>query len=141
MDRIRAYKFSEEQKTQILSVIREVLAREDEIIFAMVYGSFVEDLPFRDIDLGIYVKNLNTTSYFDYEFDISQKVQLALESNIPIDVRIVNLAPLPFKFRVITGMLLFTQDDRVWEEFAIEVARAYMDMAPLREKYILESIS
>ncbi|MBW1930948.1 MAG: hypothetical protein JRH08_10590 [Deltaproteobacteria bacterium] len=141
MDRIRAYKFSEEQKAQILSVVREVLAGEDQIIFAMVYGSFVEDVPFRDIDLGIYVKDLNTGSYFDYEFDISQKVQLALESNIPIDVRIINLAPLPFKFRVVTGKLLFTRDEEVWEEFAIEVARSYMDMAPLRERYILESIS
>ncbi|RLB15798.1 MAG: hypothetical protein DRG63_06295 [Deltaproteobacteria bacterium] len=141
MDRIRAYKFSEEQKAQILSVAREVLAGEDQIIFAMVYGSFVEDVPFRDIDLGIYVKDLNTGSYFDYEFDISQKVQLALESNIPIDVRIINLAPLPFKFRVVTGKLLFTRDEEVWEEFAIEVARSYMDMAPLRERYILESIS
>ena len=141
MDRIRAYKFSEEQKAQILSVVREVLAGEDQIIFAMVYGSFVEDVPFRDIDLGIYVKDLNTGSYFDYEFDISQKVQLALESNIPIDVRIINLAPLPFKFRVVTGKLLFTRDEEVWEEFAIEVARFYMDMAPLRERYILESIS
>jgi predicted nucleotidyltransferase len=45
------------EREKILSLIKEVLNRDGRTIFAYAYGSFVKEESFRDIDIGIYIKN------------------------------------------------------------------------------------
>jgi predicted nucleotidyltransferase len=45
------------ERQRILSLIKEVLARDGRTIFAYAYGSFVKEELFRDIDIGVYIKN------------------------------------------------------------------------------------
>ena len=45
------------KKERLLYLIKEILSADDKVVFAYAYGSFVSEDVFRDIDIGIYVKN------------------------------------------------------------------------------------
>jgi predicted nucleotidyltransferase len=44
-------------KKAMLNLFKKVLTQDERVVFAYVYGSFVKEQSFRDIDVGIYVKN------------------------------------------------------------------------------------
>ena len=44
-------------KEKLLKLLKEVLANDERVIFAYIYGSFVKEQSFRDIDIGIYLKD------------------------------------------------------------------------------------
>ena len=45
------------EKNIIFELIKDVLIKDDRLVFAYVYGSFVKDELCRDIDIGVFVKN------------------------------------------------------------------------------------
>ncbi len=46
---------SQIDKKKIINKLRAILLKKKEIEFALVFGSLVSDLPFEDIDVGIYL--------------------------------------------------------------------------------------
>ncbi len=121
--------------------LRTALEKERNIVFAYIFGSFIEDIPFRDIDVGIYLNNIDISSFTGVELELSNRMVQALPKAIPVDVRVINRAPLPFRFSVIRGQLLFSRADDVLEEFIVTTARQYLDFAPLRKRYIREALT
>ena len=75
------------------------------------------------------------------ELDLSQRIEDAFECEFPVEVKIVNHAPVSFRFSVIQGSLLFTRDEDVMVEFMTTTARQYLDFAPLRRRYIKEAMA
>jgi len=43
----------------MINLIKDVLNKDDRLVFAYLYGSFVKEDEYRDIDIGIYI---NTTA-------------------------------------------------------------------------------
>ena len=128
-------------RQQIGETIKGLLQKDPAILFAFVFGSFLESIAFRDIDVGIFVKDRDQSSFTDLELTLSRRIEEALSEPIPVDVRVINRAPLPFRFRVIRGKLLFSKADDVLEEFMVATARQYLDSVPLRERYLREVIA
>ena len=52
----------------------------------------------------------------------------------------INHAPLSFCYHVIRGKLLLVRDNDVLEEFMVRVARGYLEMAPIRRRYVAEAM-
>ena len=78
-----------------------VLKRRNEIEFAYLHGSFLEG-DFRDIDLAIYLNKLKTKKdALEYELALERELENIV--NIPVDVRVLNNAPLSFRFNTIKG--------------------------------------
>lgn len=48
----KLYKISPKEKQQIVLRLGELLKAREEVLFAYVFGSFAEGLPFHDIDAG-----------------------------------------------------------------------------------------
>ena len=104
------------EKEIILNMLKEVFTRDGRIVFAYVYGSFVKEESFRDIDLGIYVINRD-----ENPFIISSDIQIQLSHvakkrgvNIiadHFDVRIINDAPFTFLKRVFKECVLLVDND------------------------------
>jgi hypothetical protein len=44
-------------KEKLLKLLKEVLAEAEQVIFGYIHGSSVREQSFRDIDIGIGVKN------------------------------------------------------------------------------------
>jgi len=133
---------SAREKEVVLGVLREALADEEGLCVAYVHGSFVRDAPFHDIDLALYYEPPPPDPVLDRELDLEVKLWEALHRagfNIPVDVRILNAAPLSFRFVAInTGEPLLVRDDDKRVEFETTTWSKYFDFAPIRDEYFRE---
>ena len=80
-------------------------------------------------------ENYFKTDYeiFKYELNLSAKITLCIEG-FEVDIKTLNIAPLSFKFKVITsGNLLFTKDKPKLVEFETKTRDFYFDFLPHSE--------
>lgn len=65
----RPRELAPEERADVRRRLAERLAGHPEILFAYLHGSFAEELPFRDIDIGIFLtpEAVGTLDVFDYE--------------------------------------------------------------------------
>jgi predicted nucleotidyltransferase len=123
--RLKYWTLDEEEKQKVLEKIKMVLEKDDEIVFAIVHGSFIERDSFRDIDIAIWIKNPEKA----LQYTISLPNKIEAETKFPIDIQVLNEAPLPFKHHFLTeGKTLFSKDEKLRTELANETIRQYFDL-------------
>ena len=125
----RSYLLSAEEKKNLADALRTVLSGREEVLFAYLYGSVLGDLAVHDIDVGVYVTGVAEGAATVYAIDLSSVLQSV--SSIPVDVRVINCAPLPFQYKALRGELLFERDDDARVSFTEQVTRGYLDIEPL----------
>jgi hypothetical protein len=87
----RAYYLNQEERRDLGNKLKRILEDRKEIEFAYLYGSFIEDLPFQDVDLGVYVAGIVESQATSWAINLSQ--MLSSKLRIPIDVRILRAYP------------------------------------------------
>ncbi len=97
LERIRLYKLPRHEKEKILEKLRQLLTSRDEIVLAVVYGSFLEDKPFRDIDIAVYIGR--DVDVLGYELELEE--ELSRHLGLPVDVRVIDEAPPWFVKKVL----------------------------------------
>ena len=135
----KRYSRSDPEKRELLDRLRSQLEGREEIAFAYVYGSFTEDLPFRDIDIGVYVRGLDERELSLYALALAAELDRA--SKVPSDVRVLNCAPLSFCYHVVSGFCLCARDEARRAAFVEDVVRRYLDMKPLLDRGTLEAFA
>ncbi len=119
------YEVSEEVKSKILDKLMHILKNIDDIVFAYVHGSFIEEKYFRDIDIAIWITNEEKA--FTYTLELSTKA--GIETGYPIDIHVLNNAPLPFRYHVfIRGRLLFSRDEYLRSVVEASSILMYLDL-------------
>jgi uncharacterized protein len=129
-----------DERERLVQQIVPLLRARDEVVFAYLHGSFLTEETFRDVDLALYV---TATPDLDanvrwYEVDLG--VYFTFKMRTPIDVRVLNDAPVAFRYHVLKGRLLFTRDDEFLDEFRIRTWDEYCDFAPFARRYLREAI-
>ena len=130
------------QRKTMIKKLRESLEKRDEIIFAYVHGSFAEGLSFKDIDVAVYVdeKTVTIKDAIDYGLEISAITEL--ESGLtPLDIKVINYAPVGFRYYATKGILLFSKDEEIRCNFLEDTWRRYFDLLPKRKQLILDLAS
>lgn len=107
-DKIRIYRLDFEEKSRILERLKEILEKEDNIICAIVFGGFLKDRPFRDIDIAVILKENGELESIDYLDELTHK--LHRELGIPIDMVDIRYVPDWLKIRIFQGMVLVDKD-------------------------------
>jgi len=104
------FRADEREKERILSRIRDILAREDKVLLAIIFGSFTTLESFRDIDVAVF--SLDTS--LDYIAKLGAKLELEL--GIPVDiVPITELDPY-FKRSILTkGRVILEKAPGIYE--------------------------
>ena len=87
----RAYYLNQEERRDLGNKLKRILEDRKEIEFAYLYGSFIEDLPFHEVDLGVYVAGIVESQATSWAINLSQ--MLSSKLRIPIDVRILRAYP------------------------------------------------
>lgn len=121
----------------IVNSITKHLKVRREISFAYIHGSFLQEGYFKDIDIAVYLNDV-PESYLQYELQLESEL-IQLLAAFEIDVRVLNSAPLSFRYHVIKeGQLLMARDDDIRADFQENTVTHYLDFAPFRKMYIRE---
>jgi hypothetical protein len=109
-----------------------------EVKFAILYGSAAERGPFHDLDIGVYVdrETVPESSELDYAFSLNEKLKRIVP--YPVDVRVINDAPLPFRYQVSRGSLVVAHDRSAYFDFLERTWRLFLDFRPLAMRYLEE---
>jgi predicted nucleotidyltransferase len=122
----------------IKKVLIQFLQKRAEIWFAVLYGSAAENQAFRDIDIGLFVirEAVPPASDLDYAFTLADQIQDLIK--FPVDVRVINDAPLPFRYNVSRGIPLIVNDKEVYARFLERTWDEYLDFHPVALQYLKE---
>lgn len=132
---VKYYKLNKDKKENIQKKITKILKNEKNIVFVYLHGSFLKNR-FRDIDLGIYIENhLSKKEILKYELHLEEKLSRNIKYSC--DIRILNKAPLSFKFSVIkNGIILFSRDENKRTDFECLSLVKYHDFSFYRNRYM-----
>ena len=109
-----------------------------EIHFAILYGSAAESRSFEDLDIGLFVDRalVTTSSELDYAFTIADELEQVAPCSV--DVRVINNAPLPFRYNVSRGIPLVINNKEVFYHFLERTWDEFLDFQPVAMQYLKE---
>ena len=140
MRRGKNFLLSKKRKELIIVRLTRLMEELSEIVFAFLHGSFIEEGPFRDLDLVVYVEP-SCPAAGDQALEYELKMEMLLEetAGFPVDFRVLNRAPVPFRYNVLkNGRLLFCRDEELYAGFLSHTLASYFDFAFYRKRYLKE---
>lgn len=124
---------------QTVDSVKITLYKRLEVSFAYLHGSFAKNGGFRDIDVAVYLKDV-PASPLEYEIALETEIMQTL-AGYPVDVRVLNNAPLSFRYHVIKeGLPLIVRNDDARSDFQEATLAQYFDFAPFRALYLKEAL-
>jgi predicted nucleotidyltransferase len=122
------------RKQELKAQLRERLAVRPEVRFAYLHGSFLERETLGDVDVAVSVEpaGLPGDAVTAYELALGDELEKGL--GVPVDVRVLEDAPVSFQYAVTRGETLFVREPEAWAVFRERTWTAYLDFAPLREE-------
>lgn len=125
-------------KEGILRVISDhLILHHPEIASAYCFGSF-RDEAFSDIDLGFLLFKA-VEEPLTYEMNMEEELEKLI--SYPLDIRVINRAPLSFCQAVVRGKLIVDRDPDLRADFENRVLKRYYDFAPFRRRYLAEVLN
>ena len=113
------------------------LEAEPDLEFAWLHGSFLGGGGFHDVDVGVH---LNAASDVRSRRAVDLGLRLDSETGLPVDVRVLNDAPVTFLFHVFReGRLLLSRNDERLADLMERTVREYLDMEPLLRRATIEA--
>lgn len=119
-------------RLKLVGTIVPQLEKEHDLAFAYFYGSAVEQQTAHDVDIGLYYESTNSLPTIEQNLALAH--QLSSTIHIPVDIRVLNHAPLSFLFHVLHGQLLICPNPDLLTTILEQVPREYLDLAPLLEQ-------
>ena len=117
----RLFNIDATRRAEVARALSDSLDREPHVVFAYLHGSFVGTWPFHDIDVGVYL-NSAASDQTRHAVDVADR--LSRRVGYPVDVRVLNVAPVPFVFRTLQGELLVSHDDDCLADVLEQIGRA-----------------
>ena len=125
-------------KRKFVSGLQKALAEDDRIVFAYLHGSFLDGDKFNDVDIALYLDENEFLKIVAADFEIALSLRVEKSLGLPVDVKILNHAPLSFRYHATRGYLLFCRNDSTWEEFLCRTWGEYFDFKPVSDIYLKE---
>ena len=129
------------ERSRVMKAIRTELEDRPEILIAYVHGSFARGEPYRDIDVAVWLDptRLPSPGAIRYALDLAVALQIALTQ--PIDVQVLNEAPLSLRYHVLKGQPLLVRDGELLHELRARTWDDYFDFLPFARRYLREVLS
>lgn len=128
-------------RAQLVEAIRRALSAHPEIEFAYLHGSFQRGGPYRDVDIAVWVDPARTRgcSWSRYALDLS--VDLGIALGAPVDVQVLNDAPLAFRYHALKGQPLVARDWDRLDDIRARTWDDYFDFLPFARQYLRDVLS
>ena len=113
-------------KKEITEKIKRFLENRKEIIFAYIFGSFVENESFNDIDLAIYIdKAYDLSKNLFYEVELSNQLEKLIKKST--DIIVLNHSNDIILNRATKGLLVKNSNDNLRVNFITTGWKKYWD--------------
>ncbi len=111
-----------------------VLAAEPSVVFAYLFGSFLDGKSFGDVDVAVFLdpSRCPPAAFLDVQLDLTARLEADL--HLPTDIVILNDAPLGLRLAAIRGQIICTRDGESRLTFVEQTTLQAMDMAYLRRE-------
>ena len=129
-------------KERIIKTLTKVLKREEDILFAILFGSYARGDYFStsDIDVAVYLKKYDSNS-FHYVAKLEAKLMSVLKTD-NVDLVILNDASPALKYEIVTeGELLFAQDEDEFYLYYSYVLREFFDFRYHQKKFFNHAVA
>ncbi len=127
----RLRKLSREERRRVVRALQGALGSDDKVLFAYLHGSLLEGGPVRDVDVAVWLRN----DVDPLEYVVKEGLRLELNLNLPVDVQVLNVAPVTFKYVVYTkGLPIVVKDVRLHDLEVAKTMLMYVELVMLREK-------
>ncbi|MBU1680169.1 MAG: nucleotidyltransferase domain-containing protein [Bacteroidetes bacterium] len=117
-------------------IIAEYLFAKDEVLFAYIFGSFVDKDNYHDIDIAVYLKDdfdKNDFKKFPYGYESGAIADLNLLVRSDVDFVVMNCAEILIQKRIIDrGIRIFSKVERKRISYENYIRKLYIDSAHLR---------
>ena len=132
-----SHTLSRSEKEKVIQIISSHFFQQyDEILSVYIFGSFISKRHFSDIDIGIITAmDLNKT--LDFELKLENRLEKLIK--YPVDVRILNRAPISFSQNVFrTGRVIIDKNPNMRADFEGRILKQYFDFSPFQQRYLQE---
>jgi len=124
-------------KNRLIDILKEVLEKDENILFAYLYGSSIHKLKHlgSDIDVAVYLKCTDMDGYLRKGKELIDNLITMLHTD-KIDLQIINAAPFLLQYQIIKeGMLFFVRDLSEKVDFETRVMNRFFELKPHLEEY------
>jgi len=121
----------------LMNRLKEILEKDEEVLFAYLYGSsaYDHDQPGSDIDIAVYLRPSNIKKYVRKEDELTTALAIRLHDD-RIDLRILNALPFLLQYNVLKeGKLIFVRDESERVEFDTGVMFRYFELKPYLDEF------
>lgn len=137
---IKKITMSANEKEYLANKTTAILQTREDILFAYIFGSFTTSGEFSDIDIGVFTTVKDLKSFLNMELEMERELGDVL--NMPVDVRIINSAPLSFVYNVLkSGIVILDNDKSMRADFEGLIYKKYFDYKHLRDEYLREILN
>jgi predicted nucleotidyltransferase len=136
----KKYALSKSHKDKMVESISLYLRETMESIStAYLFGSFAVADSFSDIDLGVIIKT-DRANLMLFELELESRFEKICGH--PVDVRVLNRAPLSFCQNVIKyGKVILDRDPNLRADFEGYIRKRYFDFSRFRKQYLREAVN
>ncbi len=128
------YSLEENEKEKIITIISNFLNENKNIEFAYIHGSFVNANYFRDIDIGVFIRE-DCIQELEKELENNLSIKLTEILNYECDIKIINNSPIQFQYAVLKGKQISCKNKESLVLFKEEIFLKYLDFKPIREQF------
>ncbi len=136
--KIKYYEISREDKEIIIDKLKNTIKSHKGVAFVYLHGSFPNASRFRDIDIAVYMDEVPVSP-----LQMELRIETLLSSTVPypVDVKILNNAPLSFTYNAIkNGIPIFVANEDIRVDLIEKTLNKYFDFAPFRKLYLKETL-
>ena len=139
-DCIMKHSLKKSEKEKIIQkIISCLFEQHDEILTVYIFGSFISARYFSDIDIGI-IAAIDLSKPLEFELELENRLEKVIK--YPVDVRILNQAPLSFAQNVFrSGRVIIDKNPNLRADFEGRILKQYFDFSPFQQRYLQEVIN
>ncbi len=139
-DSIMKHSLKKSEKEKIIKKISSCIFEQyEEILTVYIFGSFISARYFSDIDIGI-IAAMDLSKPLEFELELENRLEKVIK--FPVDVRILNQAPISFAQNVFrTGRIIIDKNPNMRADFEGRILKQYFDFSPFQKRYLQEVIN
>jgi predicted nucleotidyltransferase len=93
-EHLRYYRLSDTEKKEYLQALSARLKEHEEVLFSYAHGSFLEEGPFSDLDIAVFLRpKAMPASRFHYEDGLAAELAEAIKPSFPLSDRSSTISP------------------------------------------------